>query len=297
MEESVLVSIGVITYNSEDTVIETLESIKNQTYKNIELIVSDDGSTDNTVVLCRDWIKNNADRFARTELIVVEKNTGTAANCNRRNNACRGQFIKGIAGDDLLEPTCIQVNLDNIGDADLAVSDMIYFEGDRLLSLPDNSKIIKALTELSPKKRTKLYCRTFTFFNPPSIFINKSLIDKVGPHDEKSGILEDTPYYLRIFKSDCKLVYIPQKTVRYRSGGISHDPKRQIRVYRMVEKTFYECARPYLSAFNPIDLVIITERWIKQYLMKDQYPFLMRCFNSRYNPFQVILRRFATYLL
>lgn len=98
-------------------------------------------------------------------------------------------------------------------------------------------------------------------------------------------------------KSDCKLVYIPQKTVRYRSGGISHDPKRQIRVYRMVEKTFYESARPYLSVFNPIDMVIITERWIKKYLMKDQYPFLMRCFNSRYNPFQVILRRFATSLL
>lgn len=297
MNNEKLVSVGVLTFNSEKTVIETLESIKNQTYQNIELIISDDGSTDNTVALCSEWIRKNADRFARTELVTVKKNTGTAANCNRRNNACRGKFIKGIAGDDLLEPTCIQVNLDNIGNADLAVSDMVFFEGIKILSLPDNSKIIKALTVLPPKKRTKLYCRTFTFFNPPSIFINKSLIDKVGSHDEKSGILEDTPYYLRIFKSDCKLVYIPQKTVRYRSGGISHDPKRQIRVYRMVEKTFYESARPYLSVFNPIDMVIITERWIKKYLMKDQYPFLMRCFNSRYNPFQVILRRFATSLL
>ena len=51
-----LVSVVVITYNSAKFVIETLESVKSQTYKNIELIISDDCSTDDTVERCRLWL-------------------------------------------------------------------------------------------------------------------------------------------------------------------------------------------------------------------------------------------------
>ncbi len=54
--ENPLVSIIVCTYNSSKYVLETLESAKEQTYQNVELIVSDDCSTDNTVELCRKWI-------------------------------------------------------------------------------------------------------------------------------------------------------------------------------------------------------------------------------------------------
>ena len=69
-----LVSVTVITYNSSKTVLETLDSIKAQTYQNLELIVSDDCSTDDTVELCRNWIEQNKERFVRTELLTVEKN-------------------------------------------------------------------------------------------------------------------------------------------------------------------------------------------------------------------------------
>ena len=54
-----LVSICVITYNSSKTVVETLESIKNQSYSNIELVVSDDCSPDNTVELVQQWLEKN----------------------------------------------------------------------------------------------------------------------------------------------------------------------------------------------------------------------------------------------
>ena len=78
-----LVTVAVIAYNSSKTVVETLDSIKNQSYQNLELIVSDDGSTDDTVTVCENWIANHQARFIRTELITVAKNTGTSANINR----------------------------------------------------------------------------------------------------------------------------------------------------------------------------------------------------------------------
>ena len=107
LEKQPLVSIIVITYNSSKYVLETLESAKAQTYQNIELIVSDDCSIDNTVEICREWIENNKERFVRTELITAEKNTGIPANCNRGVKAAQGEWVKLIAGDDILYNNCI----------------------------------------------------------------------------------------------------------------------------------------------------------------------------------------------
>src|SRR5690606_12047202 len=106
-----LVSVVVITYNSAKYVLATLESIKAQTYQNIELIVSDDCSNDDTVEICRSWMVENCERFIRTELITTEKNKGIPANCNRGVTASQGLWIKIIAGDDLLLPNCISHNV------------------------------------------------------------------------------------------------------------------------------------------------------------------------------------------
>ena len=115
-----LVSIIVITYNSIKYVLETLESAKAQTYPNIELIVSDDCSTDNTVEISEKWINENKNRFVKTQLITVKKNTGIPANCNRGVQASSGTWIKLIAGDDMLLENCIQDNVQFIHSNPLA---------------------------------------------------------------------------------------------------------------------------------------------------------------------------------
>ena len=103
-----LVSVVVITYNSEKYVIETLESIYAQTHKDLELIISDDHSTDNTVGICRQWCNLHKERFSDVEIIESAVNTGIAPNANRGYSLARGEWIKGIAGDDLLMPDCIE---------------------------------------------------------------------------------------------------------------------------------------------------------------------------------------------
>ena len=68
---SPLVSVIVITYNSSKFVLETLESIYNQTYSNIELIISDDCSSDETINICQNWLYKNKNRFKNIELIDI----------------------------------------------------------------------------------------------------------------------------------------------------------------------------------------------------------------------------------
>lgn len=63
-----LVTIAVVTYNSSQTILETLESVKEQTYKNIELIISDDCSSDNTTDICQKWLQKNAIFFSNVQI-------------------------------------------------------------------------------------------------------------------------------------------------------------------------------------------------------------------------------------
>ena len=83
INNSPLVSVCIITYNSSNFILDTLESVKVQTYKDIELIISDDGSKDNTVEVCRKWLMLNKKRFVNIVLLVSEQNLGISANYNR----------------------------------------------------------------------------------------------------------------------------------------------------------------------------------------------------------------------
>lgn len=108
------ISVIVPTYNSSKFFKATLESVKEQNYSNIELIVSDDCSTDNTVLLFEKWIKENQRIFKNAILITSPINTGLTKNCNRAFNSAKGEWIKYIEGDDLLNANCIQNYVDYI---------------------------------------------------------------------------------------------------------------------------------------------------------------------------------------
>ncbi len=106
-----LVSVVIITYNSSEFIMECLDSIAVQTYDNIELIISDDCSTDNTIALCKTWLSKYQGRFVNTELLEITENTGITKNINRGCKLAKGEWIKPLAGDDLLLPICIEKNI------------------------------------------------------------------------------------------------------------------------------------------------------------------------------------------
>ena len=249
----------------------------------MELIISDDGSKDDTVSVCKSWLSENSSRFVRVELITVPQNTGTSANINRAVKVCRGVFLKSIAGDDLLEPDCIQTNLDGIGDAYYAVSDMIYFDGDKELGKTSNSDILYALAHLPSKQRLKLYCRTMMFINPPSNFRRMSLFEKIGTFDEESKILEDVPFFVKLFKSDVKIAYINKVTVRYRSGGVSHSSESRLKLQKLLIEAYNNYCRQNLTIWNPIDALTIVDFFFWEMAVKSKNGVFLKAYMSRYN--------------
>lgn len=98
------VSIGIPIYNGEYFLISCLESILGQTHNNIEVIISDNASTDQTEAIC----KRYAERHRCIQYSRRDKNYGAAANFNYVFEKCRGKYFKWAAHDDLLAPTYVE---------------------------------------------------------------------------------------------------------------------------------------------------------------------------------------------
>lgn len=96
------ISFVVTSYNYEKYILDTLESIKNQTYQNYEIIVVDDFSVDNSVEIVERFISDNQD--LKITLIKNDKNIGQLGTMIRGLKEARGQFISFIDSDDVLLP-------------------------------------------------------------------------------------------------------------------------------------------------------------------------------------------------
>ena len=214
-----MVSIVIPTYNSSNYVLETLESAKAQTYRNIELIVSDDCSTDNTVGICQKWIEENKDRFVRTELLVVEKNTGTASNANRGLTTAKGVWLKFIAGDDILLSTCIQQNVNFINK-----TPYINFVFSRIFCFGENKCNIDLVSNyfnysffsLDVDKQFQYLVFKGNCVPAPTGFIKKDILIELGKFDERIELLEDYSMWIKATKHGNKLYFFDEITVKYR---------------------------------------------------------------------------------
>lgn len=250
-----LVSICVITYNSSETVIETLESIYNQTYRNIELIVSDDCSSDNTVEIVKDWLDEKRIRFQNAEIITVEKNTGVTGNVNRAVKKANGKYVKDIAGDDILlndyTEKCVSY-LEKNPEIDVLFTDVKFFS-------TDNSKVHKnsiidydffkknAKEQFSQIIKTGLPC-----IPTPSSIYTKKILEKLDYFDENISMWEDGPIYFKLAKNNVKLYFLDTVGVlnRVRKDSLSNEVPYS---HRKSSALYYKLyVYPYDKKNNPI---------------------------------------------
>lgn len=103
MTKSPLVTVICLCYNQSAYVTQALDSVLNQSYKNIEIIVVNDASTDDSKVIIESKIKD----LAAVTFINLEKNTGPNKAFNLAAKKANGTYIMDLAADDFLEPTAI----------------------------------------------------------------------------------------------------------------------------------------------------------------------------------------------
>lgn len=220
-----LVSVVVICYNAETTIIETLESVKNQTYSNIELVVSDDCSKDNTVDIASEWIEKNKSRFSHTKLLESKKNKGVVANCNRGISAASGTYIQVVAGDDRLVQE--------------AVEEKYYFAKEKQLPIVlckvkpfgKNSVKVHVMRQyfanvyaiLQMDKKEQLHKNLMRNYIPGTmcIFFEKDFFKIMGGYDTSFPMIEDWPFALKLLQKDIPLVLLNKELYEYRVSSTS----------------------------------------------------------------------------
>lgn len=223
VDQQPLVSVVVVTYNSAQYVLETLESIKAQTYQHLELIISDDCSKDHTIDLCQQWVAVNQNRFSRAEIISSQNNTGIAPNCNRGVRASKGAWLKLIAGDDILLPNAVEAYMDHSLQKTLntmwTCRPLLFYQNGHKKDVErDFDDVFKLGNDFFG----------YILHNPtiaPFLFFSRSLYEEIGGFNESYAFLEDMPFIFSYYKKGYKLEWIDNTLVRYRlhDGCISNN--------------------------------------------------------------------------
>ncbi len=253
MDQQPLVSVVVITYNSSNTVIETLDSIKAQTYQNLELIISDDCSPDNTCEIVRNWLEKNGSYFVHSELVTTRENTGVSGNFNRGVEKSHGEWIKSIAGDDMLIPTAIEEYVTFVTihseKVRMCVCDVELFAEDgnvpaELIKIFENYFKLESEDYKHQRKRVM----TSLVFVGPAFFYSKKLFDEVGGFSNKYGCAEEWPFVYKIIMGGNRIYALDKKLVRYRlqASSLCHarDDKGlpNKRVFIGMYRHYFDCA-------------------------------------------------------
>lgn len=189
-----LVSVCIPTYNNEDVIERTINSILGQTYSRIEIIISDDCSQDATVSL----IRKLGDE--RIKLSINQHNLGMSGNWNHVVGLAQGEYIKFICADDILEPNCIE-------------KEITLFEENTTLALTINdSKLINERDEvvgIFPRYYRKgiMDGRTLArkaliisnyFGMPSAVMFRKSTFLKVGGFDSAFEYILDYDIWIKM---------------------------------------------------------------------------------------------------
>lgn len=203
-----LISIIVPVYNIERDLPRCLDSILNQTYKNLEIIVIDDGSTDNSKSVIRDY----ASRDHRI-VPVFRDNAGVSATRNYGLSIANGDFIGFVDGDDFIEPEIYSVLLDNAIKYSADISHcgfQIVFSSTRVKHFYNSGRLlihdhlagiyqIISGQLVEPSMCNKLYRKTCLkdFTIPPGLEINEDLLFNFYAfvHSRKSVFLDKSMYH------------------------------------------------------------------------------------------------------
>lgn len=241
------VSIIIPTYNSYDTIEDTLNSVINQTYRNFEIIVVDDCSTDDTLKKLEEY-KN---RDSRIEIVSLENNSGAATARNCGLNKADGQYIAFLDADDMWMQKKLELQIEYMKQNKFSFTFTNYIRINESEVLINEVIVPELLTYKDLLKNTVIGCST--------VVIDRSVVGDFAMPLLKKG--QDTATWLQILKKDIVAHgYNLQAltTYRVRKGSLSSNKisalKRTWYLYRYHEKINFFKASYYFShyVFNAI---------------------------------------------
>ena len=208
--EKPLVSVVIPCYNHEKFVQDCIQSVIDQTYENIELIIIDDGSKDNSFFKIQEMVSLCEKRFTRFEFR-HRPNKGLSATLNEALEWCQGEYYSVIASDDMMlerkteeQVKLLQQNLNVV--AVFGAVELIDNESYKIGEIRQSNKIFE-FNDLMYTDR---------FLPAPTQMIYLSQLKKTGGYIE-GMIIEDWYMYLKLLENGGKILYKDELFCKYRT--------------------------------------------------------------------------------
>lgn len=223
-----LVSIIIPSYNAAKYLQETVDSALSQTYNEREVIIIDDGSTDNTSKILA--------KYGNTIRVIHQTNQGSAAACNTGVAVARGEWIAFLDADDMWLPEKLARQIKYCGNTAISHTDSMCF-GD---ALPCDIQRSSFESPYSGKVLKELLIRNF--ITKSTVLMRRQVFQNIGGFDPSYIAVEDWPFFLKVCAQH-ELGYLPEALVRYRVHKKSKSMQGR--------KTLADHLRIINSAFTP----------------------------------------------
>ncbi len=203
------ISIITTTYNSSSTIEDTLHSVAQQTYNDVEHIIVDGNSKDNTLDI--------VNKFTHVSHIISEDDNGMYDAMNKGIELCEGEVIGILNSDDFYATEEILERVISIfmaTDVDAVYGDLHYVKHNNI------NKIVRYWKSGDASKEKFLR----GWMPPhPTFFVRKSIYQKYGGFNTKLKTSADYELMLRLmYKYEIKVAYLPEVLVKMRTGGMSN---------------------------------------------------------------------------
>lgn len=247
--EKPLITVGIFTYNKFDYLQQTINSVFIQDYPNIEIILSDDASSNYDLNYIKKITSNAPSNIKNLQIIHNEKNIGTVKSLNNCIRSSNGDFIIGLGSDDVFyETTTISKIVDFFlqNNALIVTAKRLVYDQNmkkKIAVLPTDSDI-RYLLEAQDFLFERLCISNF--ISGACTYYSKKLFDKYGLFDEDYILLEDYPLYLRLARRNETIHFFNEITVKYRLGGISTSGE----VNPLLQRDFLYAIKKEILPFN-----------------------------------------------
>lgn len=238
-KDTPLVSIIIPAYNFGRYLMRALNSVRDQTYDNLEICLTNDGSTDNTDEVVNKFREANPNiPFS----YVTQANQGLSAARNAAAGRSCGEYLCFLDADDALKPYCVSILMKykNLYPAADIVSGgcecLVFDEGERL-----SSRLLICKKEVVFIPARQAFTRLFyqNMMGMISILITKNIFNRTGGFNENIRTSEDREFFIRSTRLNASVLLIPEilGVVYKYTSGLSRQPGE---VFRSVKKTFKE---------------------------------------------------------
>jgi glycosyltransferase involved in cell wall biosynthesis len=214
--DKVKISVVTTCFNSQSTIVDTLNSVAAQSYELVEHIVVDGGSTDNTV----EYVRRDSARVAR---FVSERDEGVYDGMNKGWRLASGDVVGFLNSDDVYATNdALAIVARAFGDPEVEAcyGDLVYVARD------DLNRRVRYW-----KSRSFRPGLCLTGWQPPhpTLYVRRQVLERAGGFDTEFKIQSDFEFCLRIFEVlKVRSTYIPTLLVRMRTGGVSNAGVRNV---------------------------------------------------------------------